>query len=97
MIKTSVLIRCIGYGNFTNRVYFTEKWSYVQWEKKIQSAFEKKFWISKEPNLNIEGEETNIIHKRGIYKDCYKATNRFTDYQFRPNFPMAMAVVGDFH
>ncbi|CAB3994720.1 Glycogen debranching enzyme, partial [Paramuricea clavata] len=69
-----------------------ESWSYSEWEKKIQNAFEEKFWISEEPDLKIEGEETGLIHKRGIYKDCYKATYRFTDYQLRPNFPLAMAV-----
>ena len=72
-------------------------WSYAKWEKKIQNAFETKFWISEEPDLKIEGEETGLINKRGIYKDCYKATHRFTDYQLRPNFPMAMAVVGIFY
>ena len=71
-----------------------ETWSYAEWEKKIQNAFEEKFWIAEEPDLKMEGEETGLIHKRGIYKDCYKATHRFTDYQLRPNFPMAMAVVG---
>ena len=74
-------------------VFLTETWSYAEWEKKIQNAFEEKFWISEEPNLEIEGEETGWVHKRGIYKDCYKASHRFADYQLRPNFPMAMAVV----
>lgn len=70
-----------------------ETWSYATWEKKIQTAFEEKFWISEKTDINMEGEETGLIHKRGIYRDCYKATHRFTDYQLRPNFPLAMAVV----
>lgn len=65
----------------------------MEWEKKIQKSFEKKFWISEEPNIEMEGSEMGLVHKRGIYKDCYKSSHPFTDYQLRPNFPLAMAVV----
>ena len=83
----------IKFQTITDSCFLTESWSYAEWEKKIQNAFEEKFWIAVEPNLEIEGDETGWVHKRGIYKDCYKATDRFADFQLRPNFPMAMAVV----
>lgn len=69
-----------------------ESWSYAEWNDKIQMAFEEKFWIGEQPDPSVEGDETRIVNKRGIYKDCYKATHRFTDYQLRPNFPIAMVV-----
>ena len=35
-----------------------------------------------------------IINRRGIYKDVYgsAAGREWSDYQFRPNYPIAMAV-----
>ena len=32
------------------------------------------------------------MNRRGIYKDTYGSSNRYTDYQLRPNLCIAMAV-----
>jgi glycogen debranching enzyme len=32
------------------------------------------------------------IQRREIYKDTYKSSSGYSDYQFRPNFCIAMAV-----
>lgn len=32
------------------------------------------------------------MNRRGIYKDTYKSSQEFSDYQLRPNYPIAMAV-----
>jgi glycogen debranching enzyme len=32
------------------------------------------------------------LNRRGIYKDLYKSSHGWTDYQFRPNFAIAMVV-----
>lgn len=36
--------------------------------------------------------DPRIINRRGIYKDVYKATHPYTEYQFRPNLCVAMVV-----
>lgn len=38
--------------------------------------------------------DTKIINRRGIYKDVYGSGSgrEWSDYQFRPNFPIAMTV-----
>eukprot|EP00794_Sanderia_malayensis_P008072 gene8072-8936_t len=64
--------------------------TFYAWANLIQSSFEREFWIDENPNE--EESEAKLVHKRGIYKDCLKATHRYTDYQLRPNFPIAMSV-----
>ena len=67
------------------------KWTFLDWAAKIQVNFEKCFWIDVEP---VQGDNRhNLINKRGIYKDCYGASQEWSDYQLRCNFPIAMAVV----
>uniref|UniRef100_A0A665URJ1 Glycogen debranching enzyme n=1 Tax=Echeneis naucrates TaxID=173247 RepID=A0A665URJ1_ECHNA len=65
--------------------------SYVEWDSKIQENFEKKFYISHDPQ-DPEEEQPELVHKRGIYKDSYRASSPWCDYQLRPNFPIAMTV-----
>lgn len=61
------------------------KITWTEWAKKIDDNFEKHFWI---------GESTNSsphINKRSIYKDSVGASQPWADYQFRPNFLIALA------
>ena len=65
--------------------------SYAEWDRLIQNNFEKYFWINATP----DPKETapNLINKRGIYKDTVGASHMYTEYQLRPNFPIALVVV----
>ncbi|XP_069581806.1 glycogen debranching enzyme-like isoform X1 [Brachyistius frenatus] len=65
--------------------------SYVEWNHKIQENFERKFYISLDPQ-NPEEDRPELVHKRGIYKDSVGASSPWCDYQLRPNFPIAMTV-----
>ncbi len=67
---------------------------FSQWAKLIKSNFESKFWIPVDKNIasEREGPEARYIHRTGIYKDSLGATQRYGDYQLRPNFPIAMTV-----
>lgn len=68
------------------------KVTFKEWEEKIQSNFEEFFWINSTPMPDRE-PHPELINKRGIYKDSYFAKPFFADFQLRPNFFVAMAVV----
>lgn len=67
--------------------------SYSQWDQQLQQSFEASFWVSRDPQDPNE-KRPDLVHKRGIYKDTYGASSPWCDYQLRPNFTIAMVVVG---
>ncbi|ORX48579.1 glycogen debranching enzyme [Hesseltinella vesiculosa] len=67
--------------------------SFEQWNQLIQDQFEPKFYIPLDPAEDDQYDlDSTIVHRRGMYKDVYGATNPYTEYQFRPNFACAMVV-----
>ena len=36
---------------------------------------------------------SKLVNRRGIYKDTYRSSIEYADYQLRPNFPVAMVTV----
>ncbi|KAK4875160.1 hypothetical protein RN001_011582 [Aquatica leii] len=63
-------------------------WSFKKWGEKIQNHFEQCFWV--DINKTQNEIRPDLVNKRGIYKDCYGASQEWTDFQLRCNFPIAM-------
>ena len=64
-------------------------WTYSYWSQLLKDNFERLFFVSTNPSDPERMPE--LVNKRGIYKDSYKATNDWPDYQLRCNFPIALA------
>ncbi|XP_055915816.1 glycogen debranching enzyme isoform X2 [Eupeodes corollae] len=60
-------------------------WTYGEWADRIHENFEKYFFVTKE-------ERGPLANKKLIYKDSLGATQKWTDYQLRCNYPIAMVV-----
>jgi len=63
------------------------------WATKIAASFERCYYIPLSPIADPAHDlNPSIINRRGIYKDLYKSSKQYEDYQLRPNFPIAMTV-----
>lgn len=62
-----------------------EKMTWLEWSEKIKSNFEKHFFVSSDT-------PDQFVNRRGIYKDTVNSSFKWTDYQLRPNFFVAMVV-----
>ncbi|XP_061654774.1 glycogen debranching enzyme isoform X1 [Phyllopteryx taeniolatus] len=65
--------------------------SYTKWNEQIQQSFDPCFWVSGEP-MDPNEKHSDLVHKKGIYKDSHGASSPWCDYQLRPNFTIAMVV-----
>lgn len=63
--------------------------SYKEWYDLIAANFETHFFISSK-TVSPKEPDPKLINKKGIYKDSVNATHKWTNYQLRPNFPVAM-------
>ncbi|OQR68221.1 glycogen debranching enzyme-like [Tropilaelaps mercedesae] len=65
--------------------------SFVEWASRIKSHFEPHFWVPEE-GAGPQDLRPDLINRRGIYKDTLGSGLPWADYQFRPNFTIAMVV-----
>lgn len=63
-------------------------WTLEHWADLIQENFDKEFFVTK--------GSSQYVNKSGIYKDSVGATQQWTDFQLRCNFPISMVAVGLF-
>lgn len=69
------------------------KISLEAWDKLVQENFERCFYVPKDPQDDHKYEiDSTIVNRRGIYKDLFRSGKPYEDYQFRPNFAIAMVV-----
>lgn len=67
--------------------------TFKRWGDLVQNNFEKHFYISSDPaDDNSYVIDAELVNRRGIYKDLTMSTLSFAEYQFRPNFVVAMVV-----
>jgi glycogen debranching enzyme len=70
--------------------------SFEDWASKIKDNFERCYYIPLDSKDDKSYDvNSQIINRRGIYKDLYKSGKAYEDYQLRPNFPIAMTVAPD--
>ncbi|XP_076440742.1 glycogen debranching enzyme-like isoform X2 [Babylonia areolata] len=82
-------------GVAINNPDFTEKViTFEQWADAIKANFEEDFYISEQPNPANE-PNPELIVRRGIYKDCFNATQFWSNFQLRPNFCVSMVVASE--
>lgn len=67
--------------------------TFKEWETLILNSFEHAFYVPLDPNDDFKYDiDSNIVNRRGIYKDLYKSGKPYEDYQLRPNVMVAMCV-----
>jgi glycogen debranching enzyme len=89
--KTAWIWKGVSYNRNGKQEYL----DYVSWEEKIQTNFEKYFYIPIDASLDSKYEisRPDLINRRGIYKDTFGSSITFSDYQLRPNVCIAMVKV----
>lgn len=69
--------------------------TYKEWNDLIQSSFEKHYYVPTDPAEDKDfALNPALVNRRGIYKDVVGSGSgrEWSDYQFRPNFTVAMSV-----
>lgn len=70
--------------------------SFKDWAGLVNGNFERCYYIPTSAGEDGEFDvKTQIVNRRGIYKDVYRSGKPYEDYQLRPNFPIAMSVAPD--
>ncbi|KAK3819132.1 MAG: glycoside hydrolase family 13 protein [Linnemannia elongata] len=83
----------IGETRFKGKVRPARTLTLKEWEELIQKNFEKYFYVPTNPEEDSQYViASELVNRRGMYKDTYGSITPFADYQLRCNFPVAMCV-----
>ena len=63
--------------------------TYHNWRDLIAKNFELKFFIDFDKSNDPHPE---LVNRRGIYRDVYQCSHKWSEYQLRPNFVIAIAL-----
>nr|KMM71193.1 glycogen debranching enzyme [Coccidioides posadasii RMSCC 3488] len=70
--------------------------TFDDWATRVKTHFEKCYYVpvdsEEDRDFNVDSK---LVNRRGIYKDIYKSSQPYEDYQLRPNFTIAMTVAPD--
>lgn len=70
--------------------------TFSAWADLLKSSFEHSYYVPKNPSDDAKyAINPNVVNRRGIYKDLFRSGKEYEDYQFRPNFAIAMTVAPD--
>ncbi|EGC49156.1 glycogen debranching enzyme [Histoplasma capsulatum var. duboisii H88] len=70
-----------------------EEITFSNWASRIHENFNRAYYIPLDPGDDSQHDiDPSIVHRRGIYKDLYKSSTPYQDYQLRPNFAVAIAI-----
>ncbi|KAI1188895.1 glycoside hydrolase family 133 protein [Nemania serpens] len=70
--------------------------TFSAWADLLKSSFEYSYYVPKSPSDDSKYSiNTNVVNRRGIYKDLFRSGKEYEDYQLRPNFAIAMTVAPD--
>ncbi|KAF9920504.1 hypothetical protein FBU30_009645 [Linnemannia zychae] len=83
----------IGETKFKGKTRPARTLALKEWEELIQKNFEKYFYVPASSEDNSKYViASELVNRRGMYKDTYGSVTPFADYQLRPNFSVAMCV-----
>jgi glycogen debranching enzyme len=63
-----------------------ETWTWAEWATKIEKSFAQHFYVN-------EDSKEEFVNRRGIIKDSFGSSLKYTDFQLRPNFCIALDAV----
>ncbi|KZT59916.1 glycoside hydrolase family 133 protein [Calocera cornea HHB12733] len=69
--------------------------TYKEWHSLLMESFEYNYYVPLDPKEDVKYNcKTALVNRRGIYKDVHGSGpgREWSDYQLRPNFPIAMTV-----
>ncbi|KAI9812998.1 MAG: hypothetical protein M1832_006435 [Thelocarpon impressellum] len=70
-----------------------EKITFRDWADRIEKSFEECYYVPAALEDDVLYDiNSELVNRRGIYKDLYRSGKEYEDYQLRPNFPIAMCV-----